>query len=196
MYNYKSENTRIKTIPSPGFSCLMISLFRKYLTLNFVPWRETDHNGIDIYCRDVFRSTTLDLEGAASFYRIAKSIIDGSGSDKQVQIVLRCKRKADLVFEYKRESDGQMVAYLAINKEDLTIPFRFPIRQYNKFDEDGQKVTKIIQSGLGAFAKALDEYLTRNGADDKSNKLPVNFNEYQEYSKQVSFSEVWHNPQL
>jgi hypothetical protein len=120
------------------------------------------------------------------FYRIAKSIIDGSGADTPVKFILLCKRDAELTFVYKQEDGGQMAAYLVITKDDKDIGIRFPTTPYVEYGEDGQEVKKAIQSGLGTFAKVLDGYLSGFGADDKYNKLPANFDECQDYSKQVA----------
>ena len=193
MSRYYETNIRIGTIAASGFSYLSMSYFRTYLTLNFVPWLNKDHLGKDNYCNKVHRSTTLNPEGALSFYRISKSIIDGSGSDKKVEFVLQCKNNADLIFEYDPDSDW---AHLTINKDGKSIKLRFPTHQHSETNEFGKNVTMVIQTGLGTFAKVLDGYLTRVGADDKPNKLPINFNEYQDYAKQVSHNETWFNINL
>lgn len=191
MYNSNSENIQIKTLYAPGFSSLAMSYFRTYLTLDFSLWLSMDSTGKSQYDKTNRLSTTVSHEGAKSFYQIAKSIIDGSDTDKQINTVFSCKRDTDLIFEYRPESDGQMMAYLTISKENKTIRFWFPTRQYDEVDEEGQTVTTVIQVGLGAFAKVMYGYLARTGAADGLDKLPENFNEYQNYSKQVSSQEMW-----
>ena len=196
MSDNTSKNIPLGTMFSPGFSYLQLSVYQGLFALNFVPWRWKDRNDIDRYCKDVHRSTTLDTEGATTLYRIAKSIIDGSGSDKPVKTVLPCKRDAELLFVYKVENNGQMAAYLAIKKDGENIGLLFPTNQDVVVGEDGKKALKVIQSGLGVFAKILDGYLTGLGADDKTNKLPVNFNPAQDYGKQVASAAAWNNPRL
>lgn len=63
-----------------------------------------------------------------------------------------------------------MSAYLVIDKNGETILFRFGIHQY-KVKQNGQMVTKVIQSGLGVFVKTLNAYLTGIGTDLHLNKL-------------------------
>ena len=185
MYNSNSENTEIATLYAPGFSYLRMSYFRTYLTLDFAQWLNRDNTGKDYYCKKTRESTTVNHVGAKGFYQLAKSIIDGSGAGKQVDIVLSCKRGADLIFEYKPESDGQMMAYLTINKDNLPIRLWFPLNQYDEINENGQKVTKVIQRGLGTFAKTMYGYLTRMDANQNLDKLPEGFNEYRDYNQQV-----------
>jgi hypothetical protein len=53
-----------------------------------------------------------------------------------------------------------MGAYLVINKENQTIPFRFATHQYQIYsNSEGKMVTKVIQVGLMTFAKDLDGYI-------------------------------------
>jgi len=61
-----------------------------------------------------------------------------------------------------------------INKNNESITFRFNIHKY-EVKENGQVVTKVIQTGLGVFAKILDGYLTGIGADRHLNKVPDNY---------------------
>ena len=64
-----------------------------------------------------------------------------------------------------------MASYLTINKNEKTITLKFRTDIY-KEKKDGEAVTKIIQSGLGAFAMTLHAYLTRFGTDENLNHLP------------------------
>jgi hypothetical protein len=52
--------------------------------------------------------------------------------------------------------------------------------------ENGQMVTKVIQSGLGAFAKTLEGYLTGIGIDYHLNKMLDNLEISQDENRQVS----------
>ena len=185
MSYHKSGNIGIGNICSPGFAYLELSYYKTRLTFDFAPWLSRDNTGRDYYCKRTRQSTTVDYDGAKLFYQIAKAIIDGSSADKQVETVLSCKRGAELIFEYKPENDGQMMAYLTISKNKKSIPFIFPLHQYYEVDEKGQRVTKVIQRGLGTFAKVMQGYLIDFCNDYSLNRLPEGFNEYQDYNKQV-----------
>lgn len=168
MNNNKSTNTYIRTLYSPGFSFLMMSFFKTNLTLNFVPYLGKDNVGRSQYSKTEFLSTTVHYEGAVALYLASMPILDGNES--QVELVLPCSNNATLIFEYKLEQDNQMSAYLLINKNNGTMTFRFGTMQY-KVRENGQVITKVIQSGLGAFVKTLEAYLTGIGSDLHLNKL-------------------------
>ena len=191
------QNTEITTICEPGFASLLMSYFKTYLTLDFAQWLYYDNIGRSTYCQKTRKSTTVNAEGAKLFYQLSKSIIDGSASGKQVETVLPCKRDTSLIFEYKPESDGQMMAYLSINKEDKTIRLRFPLHYIEEVDENGQTVTKVIQRGLGTFAKVMYGYLVNKVVSHTVDKLPDKFNEYQDYHKQVAEQkaslDAWNN---
>jgi len=121
------------------------------------------------------------------------SIITGENLNKEILAVLQCSNNATLTFEYKLDQNNQMRAYLVIAKNNEVYPFLFPIHQY-QVKENGQTITKVIQSGLGVFAKTLDGYLTGIGADNHLSKLPENFNEYQDYYEQAPAA-LWNNTQ-
>lgn len=163
-----NKNTYIRSLYSPGFSSLTMSFFRTNLTLNFVPYLGKDNVGLSQYSKTEFLSTTVNYEGAVALYLSAMPILDGNGS--QMELVLPCSNNATLILEYKPDQDNQMSIYLFINKNNRTIPLRFGTMQY-RTKENGQMVTKVIQSGLGAFTKTLDAYLSGIGADLNLNKL-------------------------
>ena len=168
MNNNKSANTYIRTLYSPGFSFLMMSFFKTNLTLNFVPYLGKDNVGRSQYSKTEFLSTTVNYEGAAALYMTAMPILDGNES--QVELVLPCSNDATLIFEYKLDQNNQMSAYLVIDKNNETIPFRFGTHQF-RAKENGQMVTKVLQSGLGAFTKTMEAYLSGIGADLHLSKL-------------------------
>ena len=178
-YNYnnnynknKSENIKIRTLCSPEVAYVEISYFRTYLTLKFVPWVGKDHNGLDQYCKKTFSSTTLNPEGAAYFYGIAMSIVNGKEADIQFPAVLPCKNDTTLTLEYKPDENNQMAAFLVINKNNETISFKFNTWQTQGF-VDGQPVTKVVQTELQEFAMILFGYIQRNGDADYLLSKPV-----------------------
>jgi hypothetical protein len=97
--------------------------------------------------------------------------------------VLACN-KAALIFECKPE-DNQMAAYLTIEKNGQSIPFKFKTQQV-QFKENGQTITRVIQSGLGAFAKMIEGYLVATGSERHLSKLLDNFENSQDGNPQVS----------
>lgn len=163
-----NNNTYIRTLYAPGFSSLMLSFFRTNLTLNFAPYLGKDNVGLSQYSKTEFLSTTVNDEGAATLYLSAMPILDGNGS--QMELVLPCSNNATLILKYKPDQNNQMSTYLLINKNNRTIPFRFGTMQC-RIKENGQMVTKVIQSGLGAFVKILDAYWSGIGSDLHLNKL-------------------------
>ena len=171
MYNNKqSANTFIRNMYSPGFSCLRLSLFKMNLTFCFNPYTGTDNRGLSQYCKKTFLSTTINYEGAALFYFIAMSIVKGTDSDTQIEATVQCNNNTSLTFEYKPDQNNQMTAYMVIRKNDEVIPFMFSSHPYT-VRENGQMVTKVIQSELIAFAKILDGYLSCIGAERHFSKL-------------------------
>ena len=168
-----NTSTFIRTFYAPGFSSITVSYYGTCLSLRFYQWTGKNNIGFSIYDLKNGMTTTINPDGASYLYLNAMSIIKDINPEKEVTAVLNCN-KAALVFEYKRDQDNQMVAYLTIDKNNRAITFRFSTHTC-QVKIDGQKVTKIIQSGLGAFAKTLDGYLTGIGADIHLSKLPENY---------------------
>jgi len=148
----------------------MMSFYQADLTLSFRPYIGKDYRGLSNYCHKTFLSMAITYEGAALFFITAMRIIDGRDSDKQIQAMFTRVNGATLTFEYKPDENNQMTAYLVIDKNNLVIPFRFSTHTY-QVKENGQMVTKIMQSGLIAFVKVLEGYLTGVGSDNHVNKL-------------------------
>ena len=172
MYNNnKPPTTFIRNLYSPGFSSLTMSFFGTNLALSFNQYLGKDHRGIDQYCRKRFLSTSINYEGAALFILTAMSISDGIDSEKQIQAVLPCNNNAALIFEYKPDQNNQWGAYLTINKNNDAITFRFKTHE-SKVRRNGEMVTEVIQSGVGAFAMTLEGYLKGIGAANHLTKLP------------------------
>lgn len=185
MYNKKqSANTYIRTLCSTGFSALTISFYKTNLTFRFIPYIGKGKNGLDDYNRNSFLSTSINYERAALFMAIAMGIIDGRDADKEIEAVYPCLNGTTLFFEYKPDQNNQMNAYLVINKNNETIPFRFSTHQV-QIKDNGQIVTKVIQSGLGNFAMILEAYLQGVGADIHLNKLGDELEKYQLHDQQA-----------
>ena len=169
--NNKSANTYIRTLYSPGFSCLTMSFWKLNLTLSFNPYIGIDNRGFSKYDLKTFLSTSVNYEGAAGLCFVASSIFMGKDAQKEIGFTLPCSNNATLKFEYKPDENNQMNAWLIINKNSQTMAFRFPIHEY-KAKENGQIITKVVQTGLGSFVKLLDGYLLEIGGASHLSKLP------------------------
>jgi hypothetical protein len=145
-----------------------MSYYKTNLVFRFAPYDGMDNRGQHKYNKTMFLSTSVNHDAAASLYMLAKSIFDGK--DNQVEVVLQCGNNATLTFEFKPDQNSQMTAYLVIRKNNEMIPFRFSTHPF-QVQENGQMVTKIIQSGVGVLACTLKGYLTGIGADLHLSKL-------------------------
>ena len=164
MYNDKPTNVQIRTLYAPGFSYLMLSYFKASLVLSFTPFIGKDNLGFSQYCKKTFLSTSVNPDGAAFFYMHASRILDCRHSWEQVEVVLPCNNNTTLTFEYKRDENNQMSAFMTINKNSKAIRFRFPTKEYQE-NVDGQWVTNLMQTGLGTFALILGCYLAGKAAN-------------------------------
>ena len=177
MYNSRqSENTYIKILYSPGFSMLRMSYYKTNLILNFIPSIDKDYQGVIGYNKNSFLSTSINPEKAAFFYMQTSRIIDGIDSEKSIETVLPCNNGTTLTFEYKPDEDNQMRTYLTINKNNMTIPFRFPVIEYYE-NVDGQTIKTVMQAGLVTFSLILGCYLAGSAVDGPLNKHNELYNE-------------------
>ena len=160
----KSANTYIRGLYSEGFSSLTMSLYKSNLTFGFAPWLKTDNFGRGIYNNKEFQSVSINHEGAAVFYKLAHFVNNCEILDIQLKYVLPCNNDATLTFEFKPDENNQLVAYLVLNKNNVTIPFKFYTHQYEEI-RNGRNFKRIVQPSLGAFAMALKGYLTSIPAD-------------------------------
>lgn len=187
MKNGKLVNTYIRTLYSEGFSSIMISFFNANLTFSFAPCIGKNHIGFDQLDTKKSLRTTLNYEMASFLYLVATSVIDGKYAEQQISAVLECNNHTTLIFEYKPDQYNQMDSYLTINKNNETTSFKFKTHIY-RVKENGQMITKIIQSGLGSFAKTLDGYLTGINADGHLNKIADDLENLQNENQQVSLT--------
>lgn len=163
-----STNLYVRALYSVGFSSLLMSFFKTNLVFRFIPYDGVDNKGLPKLNRTMFLSTSVNYDSAAFLYLAAMSILDGK--EEEIEAVLQCSNNTTLLFEYKPDENNQMASYLVINKNNQTIPFRFLTHQF-QVRENGRWVTKVVQSGLGVFAKVLNGYLTGIGADLHLSKL-------------------------
>ncbi len=118
-----SINTHVRSLYSPSFSSIMITYFNYNLSFHFYKHIGEDHNGLPKYDRNSM-TASVNYEGAAMLYLTAVSILDGKNSDKEIKATVSCYN-ATLIFDYKREPDNQMAAYLVIEKNNDFTPFKF-----------------------------------------------------------------------
>jgi hypothetical protein len=162
MSYYNTENTRLRAFYSPGYSAILTSLYKYNFVFNFTPYEGRDRSGLDQYSKTVFLSTSVNYNAAAFLYIAATLILDGK--EDEIEAVLPCGVNTSLIFEYKPDENNQMTAWLAIDKNNRTIPFKFATHSFT-VRENGKPVTKIVQSGLGVLQKTLSGYLSAIGAD-------------------------------
>lgn len=155
MDNKTNTLTQIRTIYSEGYSYVTIKFYNMSLLMQFVPFVSKDPSGKNIY--DVMRSqsTTINWDGAYTLYKFGKDIIEGNILEGNVQ--LACNNSS-LVLERKVGMNGYETLF-TINKNGTSISFKFTTQVIN-IKENGQYITKTIESGLGAFIKTLEGYLT------------------------------------
>ncbi len=161
MKDKKLLNLHVRTLYSRDFSSLMLSQYKANLTFSFAPYAGKDNRGIDQYDLKMFLSTSVSYVEAAAFFHIAESIVSGKNKPRKFTLA---RNKATLLFEFKPNQDNQMEAFLVIMKDNRSIPFKFSTAVYET-QENGQTVTEIIQTGLIAFAQALQGYLSGIGVD-------------------------------
>jgi hypothetical protein len=166
-------NVQIKALYAPGYSYLTMSYFCTNLTLSFAPWLSRDNIGRNEYDIKAFLSTSINHERAAFFYTQASRILDGKNTGEPVEVTIPCNKGATLTFEYKPDENNQMSAYMIINKNNQTIPFKFPTTEYSE-KIDGQDVTSVMQTSLSIFTTILGCYIAgiaANGKIDRDNSL-------------------------
>ena len=150
----------IRGLYSPGHSCIMAFFYRSNLSLRFARWIDKDERGIDRYDKK-FITTTISDEAVATLLLLSMQIISGT-LQNPAQYIFECF-KATVLFEYRPDQNGQMRAYISMEKDKEKILFEFRVAQW-KTKENGKTVEKTIQSGLLVFAEVLHAYLSAIGA--------------------------------
>ena len=163
----------------------MMSFYNTNLSLCFCRYIGKNNAGLSQYDTNNLVTTTINYEGASLLYQIAISILNGKNSENEIKAVLQCNNAA-LIFDYVSEG-SQMVAYLSIDKNNQSITFRFSTHTY-QVKNDGQLITKVVQSALGAFAKTVEGYLTGVGADRHLAKMPDDTDESQGDNQQKIYA--------
>lgn len=171
-----TTSTQIRNFYSDGMSYLNTSFFNTNFSFKFYPFINKD-NGRSVYDMKNGINTTVNFEGAYALYNAAKDIIDGKITE--LNLPIPCAAGAMLTLERKLGQNGIMETIFSISKNNMIIPFKFPTITFQS-KENGQIVTKVIESGLGAFMKTLEGYLTGINADRHLDKLTEDFAKLQD----------------
>jgi len=165
--NRPSTSTQIRNMYSEGVSCLNIKFYNTNLSFQLYPFNGKDQNGRSQYDSKHGQQTTVNFEGAYALYQTSKDILDGKINETNLSVPCL---GASLTLERKLGVDGEMETVFSITKNNVTIPFKFQtIKQQVK--ENGNIMTRTIESGLGAFMMTIEGYLTGINADRHLDKL-------------------------
>jgi len=129
----------------------------------------------------------LIVKGVALLYKVAVDIFNDESPNKEIEVVLPRNNNTALTFEYKHGQDNQMEAHLTIERDGRIIPFKFLADTFT-VKENGQKVTKVIQSCLGAFAMTLEGYLLGIGIDRQLSKLSDEYETAQDDNEKKAYT--------
>ena len=117
--------------------------------------------------------TTITFDGAFSLYKASKDIIDEKV--KTVNLVIPCNGASLTLKRELNNMTNQYETMLIINKNNKNIAFKFQTLPVQVTDDSGAQKTKIIESGLGAFMKTIEGYLTGINSERHLNKLTEDF---------------------
>ena len=177
-----STSTQIRNMYSDGMSYMNIKFYNTNLSFQLYPFTGKDQNGRSKYDMKNGQQTTVNFEGAYALYKAATDIIDEKV--QQTTLSVPCNG-ASLMLERKLGMDGQMETVFSISKNNMTIPFRFNTIQ-QQVNINGQVQTKNIETGLGAFCKTIEGYLTGINSDRHLDKLTEDYAKIQEAAKEGS----------
>lgn len=165
-----SVSTQIRNLYSDQCSCLNIRFYNSTLSLSWYPYTGKDNNGHSQYDSRHGQQTTISYESAYGLYQMGLDII--SGKINECSYPIQCLG-ATLVLDRKLMATGPETT-LTITKNNVTIPFKFPVSEYTT-TENGQQVKHLLETGLGAFVKTVEGFLTGINADRHLDKLTEEF---------------------
>lgn len=175
--NKTTTSTQIRNFYSEGVSYLNVSFFNTKLCFKFYPFIGKENN-LSKYDMKNGQSTSVDYEGAAALYQILKDIDEGKIKECNIDNI-PCTPGATLKINRSFNEHGVLKTVFSINKNNVEIPYVFNIMMYN-VNENGQMVSKIIETGVKALQKTIDGYLTGINADRHLDKLTDDFIKAQE----------------
>lgn len=168
-----TTSTQIRNMYSEGMSYLNIKFFNVNLSFQFSPFASKDATGRSTYDQQKALMTTVNFEGAFALYKTASDIINGNTTN-EVLLKVPCAGGAALTLERKLGLNGQMETFFIITKNNNSIPFKFNTLQI-QVKENGQMITKIVETGLGTFTKTIEGYLVGINSDRHLDKLTEDF---------------------
>lgn len=163
-----STSTQIRNMYSDGVCYLNISFFNTNLSFKFYKFLSKDNVGRSTYDLKNGLSTTVNFEGAAALFVVADDIINGK--IQECNLPIPCAAGAELNLERKLSQNGTMETIFSITKNGMTVPFIFNTMSI-QVKVNGQVSTKVIETGLEAFKKTIDGYLSGINAERHLNKL-------------------------
>lgn len=163
-----TTSTQIRNFYSDGRSYLNISFYNTLLSFRFYPFLNKDNVGKSSYDMKKGQSTTVNFEGAFALYQASKDIIENK--IQEINLTLSCPFSASLIFTRKMNQQGKYETHFSINKNGATIDFVFDTTT-TQVTVNGKQELKVIESGLGAFMKTIEGYLTGINAERHLNKL-------------------------
>ena len=176
---HTSTSTQIRNMYSEEISYMNIKFFNTNLAFQLYPYNGKDQNGRSRYDMKKGQQTTVNYEGAYALYQASKDIIDGK--IQELNMSIPCTN-ATLTLERKFGTNGQMETIFSINKNNVTIPFKFQtITQ--QIRENGVVSTKTVETGLGSFMMTIKGYLTGINADRHLDKLTEDYIKLQQESQ-------------
>ena len=163
MAQQTSTSTQIRNMYSDS-AYLNIKFYNTNLSFNFSPLMNKDANGRNNYNTSKSLQTTVNFDGAYALYEMSNKLINDTGLVGSVAIPCN---GATLTLERRVELGP---TFFSIQKNNETISFQFA--QHIIQTKNGQQT---IESGLGAFAKTVDGYLTGINADRHLDKLTEDY---------------------
>lgn len=160
-----STNTQIRNFYSET-SYLNTKFYNINLSFSFYPILSKDQNGKRQYDMKNGQTTTIDFEGASALYDTIQKIVDGKINE--CSLMIPCNG-AELHLDRSYNGMGFETLF-KINKNGMEISYKFKVDTIN-IKENGQNTVKTIESGLIAFNKTIEGYLTGINADRHLNKL-------------------------
>lgn len=172
MANVKtSTSTQIRNFYSEEMSYMNIKFYNTSLSFQLYPFLEKGQDGRSKYDMRNGQQTTVSYEGAYALYHAAKDIIDGKHNELSMSI--ECL-EAIIKIDRKLATNGKMETIFTLSKKGVEIPFKFKTQDIT-VRENGQLITKQLETQLGAFMKTIEGYLTGINADRHLDKLTAEY---------------------
>lgn len=170
--NRVNTSTQIRNLYSDGMSYLNISFFNTNLSFKFYPFLGRSNVGRSNYDLNNGLNTTVNFEGAFMLHNICTELIEGKRND--VDLTIPCAQGAQLMLQAKPNGNNVDVIF-SIMKNNITIPHKFATMTYTTKNVNGQPETVTVQTGLGAFMKTIEGYLTGINADRHLDKMTEDY---------------------